>query len=160
MTSPTPRSPFLNAGGVPIFADIDPQLYTLDPHTIDESFRLAPAQLFQFTFGQMADITAICAVAESRQLLVIEDAAQAHGARLYDRGPGSFGVAATYSFYPTKDLGALGDGGAVVSNDTALIERIKISLRQGGRELALQGRMEGRNSPDSMKCRPRSCESS
>jgi dTDP-4-amino-4,6-dideoxygalactose transaminase len=146
LTSAYTALAILNAGGVPVFADIDPQTYTLDPKAIDavitpRTRAIVPAHLF----GQMADMTAVCAVAESRNLIVIEDAAQAHGARHDNRGPGSFGLAAAYSFYPTKNLGAVGDGGAVVSNDTDLIEQIKV-LRQGGHELAFQGRIEGRNS--------------
>jgi dTDP-4-amino-4,6-dideoxygalactose transaminase len=146
LTSAYTALAILNAGGVPVFADVDPQTYTLDPKAINavitpRTRAIVPVHLF----GQMADMPAICAIAESRKLIVIEDAAQAHGARLDNRGPGSFGRAAAFSFYPTKNLGALGDGGAVVSNDTALIEQIKI-LRQGGHELAIQGRIEGRNS--------------
>jgi len=76
---------------------------------------------------------------------VIEDAAQAHVARLNGKRAGIYGHAAAFSFYPTKNLGAIGDGGAVVSNDPALIERVKL-LRQGGHPPALASEDEGRNS--------------
>ncbi|MBA3766880.1 MAG: DegT/DnrJ/EryC1/StrS family aminotransferase [Acidobacteria bacterium] len=136
----------LNAGGVPIFADINPRTYTLDSRAIEEAITprtraIIPVHLY----GQMADMPAICAVAARHHLIVIEDAAQAHGARLKGRMAGADGHAAAFSFYPTKNLGAFGDGGAVVSNDPALIERIKL-LRQGGHEAALASEVEGRNS--------------
>jgi len=136
----------LNAGGVPVFADVDPQTYTLDFKAIEavitpRTRAIVPVHLY----GQMADMPAVCGVADRHKLTVIEDAAQAHGASHHDRLPGAFGRAAAYSFYPTKNLGALGDGGAVVSNDKALIEEVKV-LRQGGHSPALQGQTEGRNS--------------
>jgi len=135
-----------NAGGVPVFADIDPQTYTLDPHALEKAITprtraVVPVHLY----GQMADMAAISDVAARHGLVVIEDAAQAHGARLAGKPAGAYGQAAAFSFYPTKNLGACGDGGAVVSNDTALIERVK-TLRQGGHLAALRGEMEGRNS--------------
>jgi dTDP-3-amino-3,4,6-trideoxy-alpha-D-glucose transaminase len=136
----------LNAGGVPVFADVDPKTYTLDPKAIEVALTprtraIVPVHLY----GQMADMTEICAVAGRHRLTVIEDAAQAHGAHLNNRSPGVFGAAAAYSFYPTKNLGALGDAGAVVSNDKAFIEKVKV-LRQGGHAPALKGKTEGRNS--------------
>ncbi|MGH9967470.1 MAG: DegT/DnrJ/EryC1/StrS family aminotransferase [Pyrinomonadaceae bacterium] len=136
----------LNAGGVPVFADIDPQTYTLDPNTLEEAISprtraIVPVHLY----GQMADMPAICDVAGRHSLVVVEDAAQSHGARLNGKSAGAFGHAAAYSFYPTKNLGACGDGGAVVSNDVALIERVK-TLRQSGHPAAMQGETEGRNS--------------
>jgi dTDP-4-amino-4,6-dideoxygalactose transaminase len=96
-------------------------------------------------YGQMTDIEAVCEFASRRGLVVIEDAAQAHGACLGGRHAGSWGHAAAFSFYPTKNLGAYGDGGAVTSDDASLIERVK-ELRQGGHPSALAGRVAGRNS--------------
>ncbi|HWN10874.1 MAG TPA: DegT/DnrJ/EryC1/StrS family aminotransferase [Pyrinomonadaceae bacterium] len=146
LTAPYTALAVLNAGGVPIFADIDPDIYTLDPNAIETALTsrtraIIPVHLY----GQMADMPAICKVADRHQLIVIEDAAQAHGARQGGRSPGAFGMAAAFSFYPTKNLGGFGDGGAVVSNDPRLIEKIKI-LRQGGHEPASSGQLEGRNS--------------
>jgi dTDP-4-amino-4,6-dideoxygalactose transaminase len=136
----------LNAGGVPAFADVDPETYTLDPRGLERALTprtraVVPVHLY----GQMADIEAVCEFAERRGLAVIEDAAQAHGARLDGRRAGAWGHAAAFSFYPTKNLGAYGDGGAVTSNDAHLIERVK-ELRQGGHPSALGGRIAGRNS--------------
>lgn len=136
----------LNAGGAPVFADINPRTYTLDASAVEEAITprtraVMPVHLY----GQMADMPAICAVAARHNLFVIEDAAQAHGARLEGRNAGTYGHAAAFSFYPTKNLGAMGDGGAVVSNDPALIEKVKL-LRQGGHPPALASEVEGRNS--------------
>ncbi len=134
------------ASAVPVFADIDPHTFTLAPAAIEAALTprtkaIMPVHLY----GQMADMTAICAIAERHGLIVIEDAAQAHGARWQGVRAGGYGHAATFSFYPTKNLGAFGDGGAVVSNDKALIERVKL-LRQGGHLNALQGTAVGMNS--------------
>jgi dTDP-4-amino-4,6-dideoxygalactose transaminase len=136
----------LNAGGVPVFADINPQTLTLDPRSVEEAITqrtraIVPVHLY----GQMADMHALCEIARRHDLIVIEDAAQAHGAFLDSAAAGTRGHAAAYSFYPTKNLGAYGDGGAVISDDMALIERVK-TLRQGGHPLALAGCVEGRNS--------------
>ena len=146
LTAPYTALAVLNAGGVPIFADIDPATYTLDPAAIESAVTprtkaIVPVHLY----GQMADMPAICEVAQKLQLIVIEDAAQAHGARQSGGSPGGLGMAAAFSFYPTKNLGGFGDGGAVVSNDPQLIEKVKI-LRQGGHAPALSGDLEGRNS--------------
>ncbi len=135
-----------NAGGVPVFADIEPDTYTLDPQVIERAITprtraIMPVHLY----GQMADMTAICEIAARHNLIVIEDAAQAHGARLHGKRAGAYGHAAAFSFYPTKNLGAYGDGGIVISNDAALIERVK-ALRQGGHEATLRMGVEGRNS--------------
>lgn len=136
----------LNAGAVPVFADIDPQTLTLSPQAVEEAITprtraIVPVHLY----GQMADMDAICDIAARHDLLVIEDAAQAHGATLREKRAGAFGHAAAFSFYPTKNLGGYGDAGAVVSNDAALIERVKI-LRQGGHQPALREDSQGRNS--------------
>ena len=138
--------PIKSVGGVPVFCDIDPQTLTLDPNLIEKAITpqtraIVPVHLY----GQMADMPAICEIAARHNLFVIEDAAQAHGAVLSEKRAGSFGHAAAFSFFPTKNLGAFGDAGAVVSNDAALIERVKI-LRQGGHELAMKGTVVGQNS--------------
>src|SRR5205085_9282066 len=113
----------LNAGGVPVFADIDPHTYTLDPASVEKLLTprtraIVPVHLY----GQLADMDALCAVAARHDLVVIEDVAQAHGARHDGKPAGSFGPAAAFSFYPTKNLGACGDGGAVVARDAGLIQ--------------------------------------
>jgi dTDP-3-amino-3,4,6-trideoxy-alpha-D-glucose transaminase len=136
----------LNAGARPVFADINPQTYTIDPEAIEKAITprtraIVPVHLY----GQMADMRSINEIAAHYGLTVIEDAAQAHGACWSGKSVGAHSVAAAFSFYPTKNLGAAGDGGAVVSNDLGLIERVK-TLRQGGNASALQGAVAGRNS--------------
>jgi dTDP-4-amino-4,6-dideoxygalactose transaminase len=135
-----------NAGGIPSFADINPQTYTLDPHALEQALTprtraIIPVHLY----GQLADMEAIHAFAARHELIVIEDAAQSHGARLAGQTMHQRSLAATHSFYPTKNLGAYGDGGAIVSNDTDFIERAR-TLRQGGHAPALEGEIVGRNS--------------
>ncbi len=136
----------VNAGGVPVFADIDPATYTLDPGILERAITprtraIVPVHLY----GQMADVTAIAQLAERQALLDIEDAPQAHVARRDGKRAGAHGAAAAFSFYPTKNLGAYGDGGAVVSADGTLVERVR-SLRQGGHPAALRAGGPGRNS--------------
>jgi len=136
----------LNAGGVPAFADIHPETYTLDPRGLERALTprtraVVPVHLY----GRVAEMEAVCDFAERRGLVVVEDAAQAHGARLGRRRAGAWGHAAAFSFYPTKNLGAYGDGGAVTSCDAGVIERVR-ELRQGGHPSAMAGRVAGRNS--------------
>lgn len=135
-----------SAGGIPVFADVDPQTYTLDPASVEDSItRHTRAIVPVHLYGRMADMEAISDIASRHGLIVIEDAAQAHGAKIGERRAGAHGYAAAFSFYPTKNLGALGDGGAVVSDDAGLIERVK-ELRQGGHPQALGNKVTGRNS--------------
>ncbi len=136
----------LNAGAIPVFADINPKTFNLCPKSVEYCITsrtrpIVPVHLY----GQMAEMDAIGEIAERRNLIVIEDAAQAHGAKLNGNRAGNFGHAAAYSFYPTKNLGAYGDGGAVVSSDEELLEKIKI-LRQGGHFENFQMGLKGRNS--------------
>jgi len=136
----------LKAGGVPVFADLDPHTYTLDPRAIERA--LTPrtrAVVPVHIYGRMADMESIGAFAARHDLFVIEDAAQAHGAHIGGKRAGAHGHAAAFSFYPTKNLGAFGDGGAVTSDDTSLIERVK-NLRQGGHLAAIRAEAPGLNS--------------
>src|SRR5215216_4560536 len=136
----------LNAGGIPVFADVNPETYTLDPRGLERALtRRTRAVVPVHLYGRMAEMEAVCDFASRRGLVVVEDAAQAHGARVGGRRAGAWGHAAAFSFYPTKNLGAYGDGGAVTSDDARLIERVK-ELRQGGHPSALGGRVAGRNS--------------
>ena len=121
-----------HCGAVPIFADCDPQTYTLDPTSAEAAISprtraIIPVHLY----GQTADMDAILPLARAHNLLVIEDACQAHGAEYKGRRAGSLGDAGCFSFYPGKNLGAYGDAGAVVSNNEILIQRIK-TLRDHG----------------------------
>lgn len=136
----------LSAGGVPVFADIDPLTYTLDPESVENAITprtraIVPVHIY----GQMSDVDGLCQVASRHGLVVIEDAAQAHGAMRCNKQAGAHGIAAAFSFYPTKNLGAYGDGGAVTSNDVELCSRVK-SLREGGHPAAMQAGEMGRNS--------------
>lgn len=119
-------------GAVPVFADIDPRRFTLDPAAIEAAITprtraILPVHLY----GQPADLDPILAVARAHGLAVVEDAAQAHGARYRGRRVGGLADAAAFSFYPSKNLGAFGDAGAVTTPDAAVAERVR-RLRNGG----------------------------
>lgn len=119
-------------GARPVGVDIEESGSGIDPSAIRAAVTartraVVPVHLF----GEPADMTALTSLAAELELTVIEDAAQAHGARLDGRPVGTFGVAAAYSFYPTKNLGAIGDAGAVTTDDPAVAERV-IRLRQYG----------------------------
>jgi dTDP-4-amino-4,6-dideoxygalactose transaminase len=121
-------------GATPLLIDIDPVHYTMDPDALSqalEQVRGIRAVIPVHLYGQPADMDRIVPLCRQHRVALIEDCAQAHGARLNGRRVGTFGDAATFSFYPTKNLGALGDGGAVATSDPALAERIA-ALRQYG----------------------------
>ena len=116
----------------PVFADIDPARLTLDPRAIEAAITPRTAAIMPVhLYGQPADMSAILAIAKRHGLAVVEDACQAHLATCDGRPVGSMGAAGALSFYPTKNLGALGDAGAVLTNDRALADRIR-RLRNGG----------------------------
>jgi dTDP-3-amino-3,4,6-trideoxy-alpha-D-glucose transaminase len=116
----------------PVFADIDPERLTIDPRAIEAAITPRTAAIMPVhLYGQPADMSAVLAIAQRRGLAVVEDACQAHLATCEGRPVGSLGAAGALSFYPTKNLGALGDGGAVLTNDRALADRIR-RLRNGG----------------------------
>jgi dTDP-4-amino-4,6-dideoxygalactose transaminase len=119
-------------GAKPVFIDIEPDFYTLDPQRIEESITpntkaIIPVHLY----GQSADMIPILDVAEKHCLRVIEDCAQAHGTIYRGRRAGVWSDLACFSFYPTKNLGALGDGGMIVTSDPELAEKAKL-LREYG----------------------------
>jgi dTDP-4-amino-4,6-dideoxygalactose transaminase len=119
-------------GARPVFADIDPERLTIDPATVEPLVGPATAAIIPgHLYGQPADMKALSAIAERHGLAMIEDCCQAHLATSGGRPVGSFSVAAAYSFYPTKNLGALGDGGAITTNDASLAARLS-RLRNGG----------------------------
>ena len=119
-------------GARPRFVDVLPDTLLLDPDAVAASAGPATAAVIAVhLFGQMADLDALRPVARRYGLAVIEDASQAHGARLRGRRAGSTGEAAAFSFYPGKNLGALGDGGAVVTRDAALASRIRQCANHG-----------------------------
>ncbi len=125
-------------GATPLLIDIDPVHYTLDPAALADALAHPPAGLppvraviLVHLYGQPGDILAIRDLCRQHGLALIEDCAQAHGARQDGQRVGTFGDAATFSFYPTKNMGALGDGGAVVMHDTAQATEVA-ALRQYG----------------------------
>ncbi len=121
-------------GATPVPADVSAETYTLDPNSLRRV--LTPrtkAVIAVHLYGHSADMDAINAVAQERGVKVVEDAAQAHGARYKGRSVGQLADAAAFSFYPTKNLGALGDGGAVVTDDPQIERRVK-RLRNYGSE--------------------------
>lgn len=121
------------AGGTPVFCDTDAESFTIDPLHIESRITprtvgIVPVHLY----GQPADMDAIMAIARKHKIWVIEDCAQAHLARYKGQLVGSFGNAASYSFYPGKNLGAMGDAGAITTDDAALAERMAMFARHGG----------------------------
>ncbi len=130
----------------PVLVDCEENTYTLDPALIEEAITprtraIVPVHLY----GQCADLDPILALAQRYGINVIEDCAQAHGAEYGGRRAGSFGIAGAFSFYPTKNLGALGDGGAVVTNDPDVAERARLLRNYGERE-RFEHILRGRNS--------------
>lgn len=120
------------AGARPVFADLDPDRLTLDPEAAAAAVTPRTAALLPVhLYGQPADMPALVDVARRHNLAIVEDCCQAHLATCAGRPVGTFGAAAAFSFYPTKNLGALGDGGAVVTDDAALAGRVA-RLRNGG----------------------------
>ncbi len=135
-----------HAGATPVFCDTDARTFTIDPAAIESAITsrtvgIIPVHLY----GQPADMEAIMAIAHRHKLWVIEDCAQAHLARFGDQQIGTFGDAATYSFYPGKNLGAMGDAGAIVTGRSDLAERMAMQARHGGL-VKHQHQIEGINS--------------
>lgn len=138
------------AGARPVFVDINPQTYTIDPAKIEAAITprtraIMPVHLF----GQCADMDPIMEIARRHGLQVIEDAAQAQGALYRQRKAGSIGDAGSFSFYPGKNLGAWGEAGAITTNDTGLRERLQMFREHGQQRkyfhdvVGWNGRMDG-----------------
>jgi dTDP-4-amino-4,6-dideoxygalactose transaminase len=141
-----------NVGATPVFADIDPRTFNLDPSSVqnllesdtqlqDTAKAIIPVHLY----GQPAEMDALLKIARQYELIVIEDAAQAIGAQYKDRAVGTLGHLGCFSFFPTKNLGAYGDGGLVVTNDDALAERVRV-LRVHGSKPKYYHHIVGTNS--------------
>jgi dTDP-4-amino-4,6-dideoxygalactose transaminase len=137
-------------GAKPVYVDIDPVTYNINPANIEQAITpKTKAILPVHLYGQACDMESLTAIAKKHNLTLLEDAAQAHGVRFGGKRIGSFGRAGCFSFYPGKNLGAFGEGGAVVTDDDALAARVK-RLRdhaQDGRhnhvEIGYNTRMEG-----------------
>ena len=141
------------AGGVPVFTDIDPRWMVMDPQRLSETIReyrtknqtTLQAVVVVHLYGQPADMDGIRAVCQKESLQLVEDCAQSAGASWAGRMTGTWGEAASFSFYPTKNLGALGDGGGVVAADPAVAQRIRM-LREYGWSKRNMSRFPGMNS--------------
>jgi dTDP-4-amino-4,6-dideoxygalactose transaminase len=134
-----------HAGATPVLVDVDPDTYTIDVAAIEKAITprtkaIIPVHLY----GHPADMDPILQLAQRHGLVVIEDACQAHGARYKGKRTGSLGHAAAFSFYPGKNLGAYGDGGAVVTSDHAVAKRLEM-LRNYGQKEKYQHMFRGYN---------------
>lgn len=124
----------LQADLIPVLVEPDLETYNLDPNTVEKAITSkTKAILPVHLYGQLAPMSEINTLAKKNNLLVIEDAAQSHGAVLYSQKSGNWGNAAAFSFYPGKNLGALGDAGAITTNDDALAKMI-FAIRNYGSE--------------------------
>lgn len=134
------------AGGRPVFADVEPESFTISPQSVEskitaDTFAVLPVHIF----GLPADIPRLGKVADSRGLKLIEDACQAHGAEISGRRVGASGNPTSFSFYPSKNLGAFGDAGALTCSDPAVAERARL-LKNHGQSGAYFHELEGYNS--------------
>ena len=134
------------SGATPVLVDADPRTMTIDPERVAAAVgprtrAIVPVHLY----GLCADMDALLAIAREHNLRIVEDCAQAHGASYRNRPAGTMGDAAAFSFYPTKNLGALGDAGAVVTSDAAAAERARI-LREYGEPRRYESVVRGTNS--------------
>ena len=124
------------ARAIPVLVDIDPLAFTIDCSLLEDLLRtrrvsaIVPVHLY----GRPADMAVIVELARRYETIVIEDCAQSHGASIGSRKTGSFGAAAAFSFYPTKNLGALGDGGAIATNDRHIADRARLLREYGWKE--------------------------
>ena len=135
-----------HAGAQPVPIEPDSDTMLIDPARVQQSIGPRTAAIVPVhLYGMPADMDALAALARGHGLALIEDASQAHGARLHDRPLGSLSDAAAFSLYPTKNLGALGDAGIVVSDDRALVERIR-TLANYGERRRHQSEVRGYNS--------------
>lgn len=121
-------------GAIPVFVDCEDGTYNIDTGKIEEKITSrTKAIIAVHLYGQPAEMDSILSIAQRHNLYVIEDACQAHGAFYKNRKVGTFGIASAFSFYPGKNLGAYGDGGAVITDDAGITEKIK-KLREYGQE--------------------------
>jgi dTDP-4-amino-4,6-dideoxygalactose transaminase len=135
-----------NVGAKPVPVEPDARTYNMNPDSAAAAVTARTrAILVVHLYGQSADMDPILQLAANRGLTVVEDAAQAHGARYKGRRVGSLGKAAGFSFYPTKNLGAVGDGGAVTTDDGQLADRVRV-LRNYGSKHKNENEVRGMNS--------------
>ncbi len=136
----------LRCGFTPILVEPRIETYNIDPQKIEEKITTKTAAIIVVhLYGKLCEMDTICAIAEKYSLKIIEDAAQAHGAALYGKKAGARGTFGAFSFYPTKNLGALGDAGAITTNDDVLAEKMKM-LRNYGSKNKYYNELVGYNS--------------
>ncbi len=124
----------VSAGATPVFVDIDPSTYNLDAHRLEAALTPSTkAVIAVHLYGQCCDLTAVRAVCDKKKVWLIEDAAQAIGAEWEGKRAGSVGDLGCFSFFPSKNLGAAGDGGMVVTQDGGLAERVRLLREHGAR---------------------------
>lgn len=134
-----------NCGARPVLVDMEPDSYNLDPTKVEAAITPATKAILPVhLYGQPADMDPILAIARRHGLRVVEDACQSHGARYKGRRTGSLGDAAAFSFYPSKNLGAYGDGGMVVTSDADIAERVRL-LRNLGQTVKYHHTIKGFN---------------
>ena len=143
-------SAIVRAGATPVFVDVESDKFTLCADSLEKTLSSPAGEnlkavLVVHLYGQPADMTRIQALCVKHNLIIIEDCAQCHGAVHHGKQVGSMGRAASFSFYPTKNLGAIGDGGGITTNDDALAARIR-SIRQYGWKERYISAIEGVNS--------------
>ena len=130
-------SSITRCGATPVFVDIEPATFNLDPAAVESVIRKSGsvrAVMPVHLYGQCADMDAYAAIAKQHGVAIIEDAAQAFGASWRDGKAGTFGTAAAFSFYPTKNLSAFGDGGAVTTDDPDLADHVRRLRNHGSRQ--------------------------
>jgi dTDP-4-amino-4,6-dideoxygalactose transaminase len=137
----------LLVGATPVYVDVHPCTLTISPDSVARvSSERTKAVVVTHLYGMLADVEGVRAAVAPHGIGVIEDCAQAHGAMRHGRRAGTFGDAAAFSFYPTKNLGAMGDGGAIVTNSTELAERFRLLRQYGWTERYRATVPHGRNS--------------
>ena len=130
------------SGATPVFADIDPISFTLDPNSVREAITAnTKAIIAVHLYGHPCDMDSLMQITNDHGLFLIEDCSQAHGAKWRNRNVGTFGILACFSFYPTKNLGAIGDGGAILTNNLDLANVIR-QLRQYGWDSQRQAQVQ------------------
>ena len=135
----------LAVGAKPIFVDIDPDSFLIDIIDLKKITKKTKVIIPVHLYGQSCDITKILEIANKNKIKIIEDCAQAHGTKFKNIHVGNFGVTGCFSFYPTKNLGAIGDGGCVITNNKVIYEKKKI-LRDFGWKKRFNSSIRGLNS--------------
>ena len=143
-------SAIARAGATPVFIDVEPDSFTISPECLEQVVKSSAghqlkAVLAVHLYGHPADLTGLQEVCRAHRLILLEDCAQSHGAEFLGRKVGSIGRGGSFSFYPTKNLGAIGDGGAVTTDDDELAEKILCLRQYGWRERYISA-IEGVNS--------------